>query len=89
MKYFIIPGILACIYGLHHLALWMESRGWIYYIRRKPSSSALAGAVLQVQQIVQPASVRVLEARQDQKKKSANSGDTTTGASGGSANTGL
>jgi hypothetical protein len=44
----------ASAYGLHRLALWAEDRGWIYYLRRKPSSSALGNAFLEIQSLVEP-----------------------------------
>ena len=41
-------------YGLHRLALWAEDRGWIYYMRRKPTTSALGNAFLEVQSLLEP-----------------------------------
>jgi hypothetical protein len=32
----IVLGVAALIYGLHHLALHAESRGWIFYKTRPP-----------------------------------------------------
>jgi len=42
------------IYGLHRLALWAEDRGWIYYQRRKPTTSTLGNAFLEVQSLLEP-----------------------------------
>ena len=28
---------LVALYGLHRLALWLEARGWLYYIHKKPA----------------------------------------------------
>ncbi len=67
MKWLAIAGVLAGLYGLHRLALWMESRGWLYYIHKQPSSSSLGNAVLGVQQLLQPEAKHVLEMREDQR----------------------
>ena len=60
---------------LDRVALWMESRGWIYYRRRKPSASALGNAFLEVQSLVEPGQRRVLEARQDDHTEHEEAGD--------------
>ncbi len=50
------------VWSLHRLALWLESRGWLYY-RRRPSSSALGNAFLEVRSLVEPATRAVVEER--------------------------
>lgn len=62
-----ICAVLAGLYALHRLALWMEARGWIYYVKRKPSGTAIGSAVLEVQKIVQPEKRHVLEAIRQEK----------------------
>ena len=64
MKWLIAACIAVAVYGLHRLALWMETRGWIFYLRTKASPNALGNAVLGVQQILQPGTAHVLEMRQ-------------------------
>ena len=32
-------GLVAALYGLDRLALWLEDRGWLYYRRKKPECS--------------------------------------------------
>ena len=49
------------LYGLHRLALWMEARGWLYYVNSNPTTSALSQAFLEVQSIVDPGKKIVLE----------------------------
>ncbi len=63
---FWIAGIVALLYGLHRLALWMEAKGWIYYARKKASPNALGNAFLELQQIVNPKTKHVLEVRRSQ-----------------------
>lgn len=53
--------IAGALYGLHRLALRAEESGWIYYVKKRGSSSALSGAVLEVQSILEPSSRYVQE----------------------------
>jgi hypothetical protein len=64
----LLAAVLVCggICLLHRLALWAEGRGWIYYLRRRPSRSALGNAFLEVQAIVEPGKRVLLEARQQE-----------------------
>lgn len=45
--------VSAGIYGLHRLATWMEDRGWIYYRKHKPTTSA-ASVFVAMQQCLEP-----------------------------------
>lgn len=67
MKWLIIIGVVIGLYGLHRLALWMETKGWIFYMHKKASPNTLGNAVLGVQQIFQPGTEHVLEVRQSQR----------------------
>jgi hypothetical protein len=53
-----LDGIVA-IYGLHRLALWMERRGWIYYLNKKPRGSAM-GSFVALQKVIEPRAEHVL-----------------------------
>jgi hypothetical protein len=53
-----LDGIVA-VYGLHRLALWMESRGWIYYLNKKPRGSAM-GSFVALQKVIEPRAEHVL-----------------------------
>lgn len=55
------------LFGLHRLALWMESRGWIFYMKTRASSGALGSAFLEIQRIAQPEKKYVLEMKQDER----------------------
>lgn len=57
--------LMAALYGLHRLALWMEDKGWIYYRQKRASPNALGNAVLSVQQILQPDARHIVEAKQE------------------------
>jgi len=57
----------AGLYALHRLALWAESRGWIYYMKKRAQGGSLGSAFLEVQSIVQPETRHVIEMRQDER----------------------
>ena len=67
--------IAAALYGLHRLALWMERRGWIYYVKRQPSVSTLGTAALSVQSILEPDKKHVLEMMQQRRKERDDQGE--------------
>jgi hypothetical protein len=60
-----IVAIALGLFGLHRLALWMESRGWIYYLKTRASGGALASAILELQQIAQPGTRYILEMKHE------------------------
>lgn len=62
---FVAAAALA-LYGLHRLALWMEGRGWLYYVNSKPSTSTLSTAFLEVQSMVDPGKKLVIEAMREE-----------------------
>jgi len=49
----IIP-IGICLLVVDRFLLWMESRGWIYYRRKKASPGSLSTAFLEVHSILEP-----------------------------------
>ncbi len=66
--FWIIAGVVAAaaVYGLHRLALWAESRGWIYYKnKRRPPGLGLS----MIGQIYQPAIEHTVEEEQSTKQK--------------------
>jgi hypothetical protein len=65
---------LAAAFGLHRLALWMESRGWIYY-RRRGSSGSLGNAVLEVHAMLEPDRRHLVEVQQAEPTESAESAE--------------
>jgi hypothetical protein len=60
-----IAALALALFGLHRLALWMESRGWIYYLKKRASGGALGSAFLEIQQLMQPEKKHVLEMKQE------------------------
>ena len=65
----------AVLYGLHRLALWAEDRGWIYYLRRKPTTSSLGNAFLEVQSLIEPEKKQLAEARKAESVEEDDQGD--------------
>lgn len=68
----LVAGLLL---GLDRLLLYMEGRGWIYYRRKKPSSSALSNACLEVQQLLEPSKKYVVQIKKDERRDQQEAGD--------------
>lgn len=62
-------------YGLHRLASWAESRGWIYYLKRRGSSGTLGNAFLELQTMIDPSKKIVLEERRREVHEEDDEGD--------------
>jgi hypothetical protein len=60
-----IVAIAMGLFGLHRLLLWMESRGWIHFMKTRASGGALGSAFLEIQQIAQPEKKYVLEIKRE------------------------
>jgi hypothetical protein len=58
-----ILGGAAALYGLHRLCLWLEQRGWLFYMDRKPTGS-VASCFVAVQQAIEPAARHVHEMKE-------------------------
>lgn len=61
--------------GLDRLLLYAEGRGWIYYRKKKPSSSALSNACLEVQQLLEPSKKYVVQIKKDERRDRQEAGD--------------
>jgi hypothetical protein len=47
----------------------MESRGWIYWRKKRASSGTLSSAALSVQQLLEPGKRHVLEMKQERRER--------------------
>ena len=56
---------LAALWGLDRLLLKAEGRGWIYYRKKRGTSSRLGSAFLEVQSILEPEKRHVAEIRRE------------------------
>lgn len=54
------------VFLLDRLALWAEARGWLFYRRRKPSSTAVGNAFLEVQSLLEPSKRKIVEVRREE-----------------------
>lgn len=70
-----VAGGIAVLLLLDRLLLYAERRGWIYYRRKKPSSSALSNACLEVQQLLEPSKKYVVQIKKDENRDQQNAGD--------------
>src|SRR5215218_4310886 len=61
-----ISAVIAALYALHRLALWMEGRGWLYYMHKRGSSGSLGSAFLEVHALMDPGKRHVLEVVRDE-----------------------
>lgn len=73
--------IAIVLFLLDRLALWAESRGWIFYRRRHPSPGTVGSAFLEIQSMIEPGKVHVIEAQQEDASEEAESGDPPEGGS--------
>jgi len=67
--------IVGLILGLDRFLLFAERRGWIYYRKKKPSSSALGNACLEIQQILEPSKKYVVQIKKEEKRDQQEAGD--------------
>jgi len=70
-----IAGIVIAAFLLDKVMLRMESRGWIYYRRKKPSQTGLGNAFLEIQTLLDPSKKAMVEFRKEEKKEQSDSGD--------------
>jgi hypothetical protein len=65
-----VVGVLAALYGLHRLALWLEREGWIRYVRNPPHAGGGTGAAFgNLQRIFEPQTRHVYEMKHREKPK--------------------
>jgi hypothetical protein len=64
------------LFLLHRIALWMESKGWIYWTRSSGVSTRAGNAMLEVQKILEPPKSHILELKRDTRPSRDDQGDT-------------
>jgi hypothetical protein len=57
----VVAACLGGLYALHRLALWMEDRGYLYYLHKKPRHGA-ASSFVALQQFIEPKVEHVIHA---------------------------
>ena len=64
----IVLGLFVALFWLDRFCLWLEDRGWLYYRRKKPSSSA-ASAWVAMQQFIEPGVKHVVQIKQEKRSE--------------------
>ena len=59
---------VAALFGLDRIGLWLEDRGWLYYRRKRTSSSPMSSWVT-MQQIIEPGVRHVVEIKHHQRSR--------------------
>jgi hypothetical protein len=66
---------LCGLYGLHRCALWMEGRGWIYYLKASDRRGGPGTAFLETQAIPEPTKRHRAESKRSEVAADDDSGD--------------
>jgi len=61
-----IPLAIAALYGMHRLALRLEEQGYLYYLHKKPDSSA-ASSFVALQQAIDPTAEHVFRVQDERR----------------------
>ncbi len=61
-----LVGALIGLYGLHRLCLWLEERGLLFYLRKKPDGAAACFTALQ--KVIEPQSQHVLHVKEEKRR---------------------
>lgn len=62
------------LYLLHRLALWAEARGYIFYLRTRPSPGSIGNALLEAHSLLEPDRRALIEALREQPSEETDSG---------------
>jgi hypothetical protein len=74
-----VIAVVATMYALHRLGLWMEQRGWIYYWKKHGSSGTLSSAFLELEALLEPSKRHVIEIKRRDQSEQYESGDPPSG----------
>jgi hypothetical protein len=61
-------GLVPALWLLDRLGLWLEDRGWLYYRKKKPTSSSTS-AWIGMQQFIEPGVKHVVQIGQDRRSE--------------------
>ncbi len=67
-------GVLLGLYGLHHLGLWAQDRGWIYYSKGH-GGGGLGNALQELQTLIEPGQRHAIEERRKEDQEGEEEGD--------------
>ncbi len=72
-----ILGIGIALFAFDRVALWAESRGWIYWRRKKAQTGAMSAVFAEMNVIANPSAEHVIVAKEGKKFEERESGDDT------------
>ncbi len=69
-KWILLAVVVAgAAFGLHHVCLWLEQRGLLYYKHKQPSSSPM-GCLVGLQKAITPSIEHVIHAKHEKRRSS-------------------
>lgn len=70
-----ITAFAVAAFLLDRIALWAEDNGWIYWWRRKASTTSIGATLSDLNTVTNPSAQHVVEARQAKKLEERDNGD--------------
>lgn len=66
----LIVGGPVVLYGFHRLCLWLEKRGWLYYMHKTPTSSP-ASCFVALQKALEPPTQHIHQVKEEKSHQTA------------------
>lgn len=57
--------LIAVLYALHRLCLWLEAEGYMYYVKQKPQGGGGFSALVELQRSLEPTTRHVSETKEE------------------------
>lgn len=70
-----IVGVGLALFAIDRLALWAEAKGWIYWRKKRPSTSALSSVLMEMNTIANPSAEYVTVVKDGKKFEERQNGD--------------
>lgn len=67
--------IVAALFAVDRVLLWLEARGWLYYRRNKPRRGAATYHLMEIHTTFEPGFEEVMEAKVHEERSEDESGD--------------
>lgn len=76
MEWLKIVGVIVVgLFVLDRLGLWLESRGWLYWRKKKPSGGGVGHALQEFEAFLRPSARHVIELKQKDTKAADEQGE--------------